>query len=78
MEHTGIDVHEKDSQIFILTEQGELLERRVRTEPGRFGEGLPRPPEPSPRCLGARRGPVLGVGLGYPCRGGASRPCSMA
>ena len=44
MDHIGIDVHKKDSQICILTEQGELLERRVRTEPGRFAEVLgPRP-----------------------------------
>jgi hypothetical protein len=45
MDHIGIDVHTKDSQIIcILTKQGELLERRVRTEPGRFGEVLgPRP-----------------------------------
>jgi hypothetical protein len=26
MDHIGIDVHKKDSQICILTEQGELLE----------------------------------------------------
>ena len=45
MDHIGIDVHKKDSQICILTEQGELLERRVRTEPGRFAEVRgPRPP----------------------------------
>ena len=45
MDHIGIDVHKKDSQICILTEAGELLERRVRTEPGRFAEELGhRPP----------------------------------
>lgn len=45
MDHIGIDVHKKDSQICILTEHGELLERRVRTEPRRFAEELgPRPP----------------------------------
>ena len=44
MDHIGIDVHKKDSQICILTEHGELLERRIRTEPGRFAEELgPRP-----------------------------------
>jgi hypothetical protein len=43
MDHIGIDVHKKDSQICILTEQGELLERRVRTEPGRFAEVLGAP-----------------------------------
>jgi len=45
MDHIGIDVHKKHSQICILSEDGELLERRVRTEPGRCAEGLgPRPP----------------------------------
>jgi hypothetical protein len=40
MDHIGIDVHRKDSQICILAEEGELLERRVWTEPGRFAEVL--------------------------------------
>src|SRR5207249_4364902 len=40
MDHIGIDVHKKDSQICILTEAGELLERRIRTEPDRFAEVL--------------------------------------
>ena len=40
MDHIGIDVHKKDSQICILTEAGELLERRVRTEAGRFADVL--------------------------------------
>jgi Transposase len=44
MDHIGIDVHKKDSQICILAEEGELLERRVRTEPGRFAEMLGHPP----------------------------------
>jgi len=38
MEHFGIDVHE--SQICILGEGGELIERRIRTEPRRFAEVL--------------------------------------
>jgi transposase len=33
MDHIGIDVHKLHSQICILTEDGELIERRVRTEP---------------------------------------------
>ncbi len=33
MDPTGIDVHTKGSQLWILTEAGELIERRVRTEP---------------------------------------------
>ncbi len=45
MDHIGIDVHKKDSQICILTDHGELIERRIRTEPARFAEELgPRPP----------------------------------
>jgi hypothetical protein len=32
MDHIGIDVHKKDSQTCILAEDGELIERRVRTE----------------------------------------------
>ncbi|HEY3118008.1 MAG TPA: IS110 family transposase [Chloroflexota bacterium] len=40
MEHIGIDVDKKESQICILAEGGELLERRLRTEPARFAEVL--------------------------------------
>jgi transposase len=40
MQHIGIDVHKKESQICLLTQDGELIERRVRTEPQRFAEGL--------------------------------------
>ena len=40
MDHIGIDVHKKESQICILVEGGELIERRIGTEPRRFGEVL--------------------------------------
>jgi hypothetical protein len=40
MDHIGIDVHKKDSQICVLSQEGELIERRVRTEPQRFAEVL--------------------------------------
>ncbi len=30
MEHIGIDVHKMHSQICILTEDGELIERQIR------------------------------------------------
>ena len=33
MDHIGIDVHKKNSQICIVTEHGELIERRIRTSP---------------------------------------------
>ena len=36
MDHIGIDVHKKESQLCILAEGGELIERRVRTEPDRL------------------------------------------
>ncbi len=31
MDHIGIDVHKRDSQIYILAEGGEIIERRIRT-----------------------------------------------
>ena len=40
MDHIGIDVHKKESQICILTEGGELLERRIPTQPRCFAEEL--------------------------------------
>jgi transposase len=40
MDHIGIDVHKKESQICIGAEGGELIERRIRTEPQRFAEAL--------------------------------------
>ena len=36
MDHIGMDVHKKESQLCILAEGGELIERRIRTEPQRF------------------------------------------
>ena len=43
MDHVGIDLHKKESQICVLSEGGELIERRIRTEPGavRGGAGWP-------------------------------------
>ncbi len=40
MDHIGMDVHKKESQLCILTEAGELIERRVQTEPERFAAVL--------------------------------------
>jgi transposase len=40
MDHIGIDIHKKDSQICILAEGGELIEHRIRTEPERFAAAL--------------------------------------
>src|SRR5712691_13282440 len=40
MDHIGIDVHKRESQIYILAEDGEILERRIRTEGERFAAVL--------------------------------------
>ena len=40
MDHTGIDVHKRESQIYILAEGGEVIEQRIRTEPERFSAVL--------------------------------------
>ena len=39
MEYVGIDLHKKESQIGLLTEAGDVMERRIRTEPQR-GSGV--------------------------------------
>ena len=40
MEHIGIDVHKMESQLCILTESGEIIERRIRTQRERFAAVL--------------------------------------
>jgi transposase len=40
MDHIGIDVHKRESQIYILAEGSEVIERRIRTEPERFAAVL--------------------------------------
>ncbi len=40
MEHVGIDVHKKESQLCILTDAGDVIERRIRTERERFAAVL--------------------------------------
>ncbi len=57
MEHLGIDVHKKESQICILGEGGELIERRIRTEPER-ARGQPVAVRSEPRHPAARRSQV--------------------
>jgi hypothetical protein len=32
MDHIGIDVHKRESQICIVTADGEVVEKRIRTE----------------------------------------------
>ena len=39
MEHIGINVHKRESQLCVIIEAGEVtLEQRIRTERGRFAE----------------------------------------
>jgi len=40
MEHIAIDLHKRDSQIYILARGGEVIEQRIRTEPERFAAVL--------------------------------------
>ncbi len=40
MEHIGIDVHKNESQICLLTEEGEILEPRIQTRRDRFAAVL--------------------------------------
>src|SRR5436190_8408921 len=40
VEHIGIDVHRSESQICILTEEGEILEPRIQTRRERFEQVL--------------------------------------
>lgn len=37
MEYIGIDVHKRESQVCILTDDGQCIERRIRTDRDRFG-----------------------------------------
>jgi hypothetical protein len=72
MNHIGIDVHKKESQICILGAGGELSEQRVRTTPDQFAdvlgvghlrEGGPKPvscPIPGPAVS------LVGVFPGWP------------
>ena len=46
MDHIRIDVHKRERQIYILAQSGEVIERRIRTEPERFDAVLGRGPAP--------------------------------
>ena len=44
MDDIGIDVHKRESQIYIRAEGGEVVEQRIRTEPERLAAVFgPRP-----------------------------------
>jgi transposase len=40
MDHMGIDVHKRENQIYILAAGGEVIERRIHTEPECFAAVL--------------------------------------
>jgi len=44
VEYIGIDVHKNESQICVLTEEGEVRTRRIRTDRERFGAVLGQRP----------------------------------
>ena len=44
MDHVGMDLGKRESQIAILTEDGELIHRRIRTERPRLVEMFGRRP----------------------------------
>jgi hypothetical protein len=44
MDHSGIDVHKRESQIRIVADGGELIEQLIRTEPDRFAAVFGRRP----------------------------------
>jgi hypothetical protein len=45
MDYIGIDLHKEFSQVCILTEDGELIERRIKTDKATFRKLLAdRPP----------------------------------
>jgi transposase len=45
MEHIGVDLGKRESQIAILTDDGELINRRIRTEHARLVERFGRRPQ---------------------------------
>jgi transposase len=45
----GLDLHKRDTQLCILTDSGEVIERRIRTDPVRFA-AVPGP-RPAARVL---------------------------
>ena len=66
MEYIGIDVHERENQICIVAERGQVLIERVRTSCERFAElPWPRPPasiEGTPRDVRIAPCSLLGCG----------------
>ena len=55
MDHFGIDVHKRESQICLLAECSELVERRILREPERFAACTRRPTPGADRDRGLDR-----------------------
>ena len=62
MDHIGIDVHKRESQIYILAQGGEVVEQRIRTEGERFAAVLGT--RPRARLLIEAAGHPFAVGRG--------------
>ena len=68
MDHIGIDVHKKESQLCILGEEGELKEQRIRTTPERFAAVLGKRPRPASSEASTESEWVAGVWNGWATR----------
>jgi transposase len=42
MDYVGIDLHKRESQLYVITTDGEPIEKRIKTERARFAEVLPK------------------------------------
>ena len=60
MDHIGIDVHKRESQIYILAEGGEVIEQRIDPSPEgmNFGVKARRAREPSAEAVAPSAAPV--------------------
>jgi len=56
MDYVGIDADKEASQVCVIAEGGELIERRVRTDPSRFAEALGERPREAPKAPGGAFG----------------------
>ena len=50
MDYIGIDLHQTSSQVCILTEDGELIERRIKTDKESFDKTVRRQADSAHPC----------------------------
>jgi hypothetical protein len=70
--YVGIDLHKISSQVCILTEDGELIERRIKTDRGSFDKLFADGPPARILVEASTEGCVAATGLRYnppPARG---------